>query len=69
MDALDVMKAERSIRYAARQVLENEGIPRELWPMVMDSAASSIKDESITTITMRAMGDKEVDDGEHRARD
>lgn len=69
MDALDVMKAERSIRYAARQVLESEGIPRELWPMVMDSAASSIKDESITTITMRAMGDKEVDDGEHRARD
>jgi len=70
MDALDVMRAERGIRYAARRVLEDEGIPRELWPMVMDSAANSIKDEAITTLAMRAMDiGKEVDDGGHPDRD
>jgi hypothetical protein len=79
MTGIELLKAERAIYYAALNVLTNEGIPRDVWPLVMDSAAGRVKDESLTYISMQALAaedksrqtddEKEASDGEHPARD
>lgn len=70
MDAITILKAERVIYYAMMQTLQTNGVPRELWPLVVDSAAGRIKDESVTTLAMRAdTSETEEDDGEHPAGD
>lgn len=68
MDATDVLRAERAVYYAMLGTLAESGVPRELWPVVADSAAGRIKDDAITALVARG-GDKEADDGEHPAGD
>ena len=67
MDATDILKAERAVYYASINTLVGSDIPRELWPLVMDSAAGRIKDECITALAVGHA--KEDGDGEHPAGD
>lgn len=78
MTGIELMKAERGVYYAVLQILTGEGVPRDMWPLVVDSAAGRIKDEAMTYVAMAAHDamakaskteDKEGGDGEHPAGD
>ena len=75
MDATELIKIERGIYYAALNALASSDAPRELWPMLLDSATGRLKDETITTLAMRVLEGSQQDqqegddDGEHPAGD